>query len=133
MSSFEKLFAELVANAVNAALKNVAAAPKAAETTKVVSHKAKSAVSEAPKTAKAPKEHKKHASRAKGKWTIKTLAELTKGQFVKVALADGKNVYGNFTEKVKVAKGVYTMNVNTTKGCVAVETKAVKQINAYVK
>lgn len=101
---------------------------------------AKPAKTQGTKGSKAPKTPKvQQASPTKkprGAWVVKTLAQLTKGNFVKLSTAEAKaKIFGYYNGNVVIDKktGIKAVSVKTTKGEVKIQPEAITAVNVYVK
>ena len=93
--------------------------------------------SKAPKTPKAPKvQQASPAKKPRGAWVVKTLAQLTKGNFVKLSTAESKaKIFGYYNGTVVIDKktGIKAAAIKTTKGVIKIQPEAITAVNVYVK
>ena len=93
--------------------------------------------SKAPKTPKAPKvQQASPAKKPRGAWVVKKLAQLTKGNFVKLSTAESKaKIFGYYNGTVVIDKktGIKAVSVKNTNGVINIQPEAITAVNVYVK
>ena len=93
--------------------------------------------SKPPKAPKAPKvQQASPAKKPRGAWVVKKLAELAKGNFVKLSTAESKaKIFGYYNGTVVIDKktGIKAVAIKTTKGEVKIQPEAITAVNVYVK
>ena len=101
---------------------------------------AKPAKTQGTKGSKAPKAPKvQQASPAKkprGTWVVKKLADLAKGNFVKLSTAESKaKIFGYYNGTVVIDKktGIKAVSVKNTNGVINIQPEAITAVNVYVK
>ena len=88
------------------------------------------------KTPQAKVQQASPAKKPRGAWVVKKLAELTKGNFVKLSTAESKvKIFGYYNGNVVIDKktGIKAVSVKTTKGEVKIQPEAITAVNVYVK
>ena len=93
--------------------------------------------SKAPKTPKAPKvQQASPAKKPRGAWVVKKLADLAKGNFVKLSTAESKaKIFGYYNGTVVIDKktGIKAVSVKNTNGVINIQPEAITAVNVYVK